>query len=138
VDGKSLGYKDLVSGEVTVTEQDHSDVVRGILKNAHAGRLALSRSDLPKIPVRVPGGRLLGHLGRLWSSYLVAMHWRKGATDRLYVTHAVMDQGIFELGHIDLGSGSLHPSSNEALAKDLREPQRYLELVAERYPRIKR
>ena len=113
-------------------------MVRGILKNAHPGGLSLSRSDLPKIPVRVPGGRLLGHLARLWSNYLVAQHWRKGAKDRLYVTHAVMDQGIFELGYIDLGSGHMHPSSNEALAKDLREPQRYLERVAERYPRVKR
>lgn len=138
VDGKSLGYKDLTAGQITVTEHDQSDVVRGILKNAHQGGLSLSRSDLPKIPVRVPGGRILGHLGRLWSSYLVAQHWRKGAKDRLYVTHAVMDQGIFELGHIDLGSGSMHPSSNEALAKDLREPQRYLERVAERYPQVKR
>lgn len=138
VDGKSLGYKDLTTGQITVTEQDHSGVVQGILKNAHPGGLSLSRSDLPKIPVRVPGGRLLGHLGRLWSNYLVAQHWRKGAKDRLYVTHAVMDQGIFELGYVDLGSGSMHPSSNESLAKDLREPQRYLERVAERYPRVKR
>ena len=138
VDGRSLGYKDLANGQVTVSEHDQSEVVQGVLRNAHPGGLSLSRSDLPKIPVRIPGGRLLGHLGRLWSSFLVAQHWRKGAKDRLYVTHAVMDQGIFELGFIDLASGSIHPTSNESLAKDLREPQQYLVRVAERYPRIKR
>jgi hypothetical protein len=78
---------------------------------------------------------LLGHLGRLWSSLLIGWHWRRGAKDRLYVTHVVMDQGIFDIGYIDLATGLLHPSSEEPLAKDLREPRRYLERVAERYPR---
>ena len=138
VEGVSLGFKDLSTGEVTVSQPEHAAVVRGVLRNAHPGGLALSRSELPKIPVRVPGGRLLGHLGKLWTRYLVAQHWRKGAVDRLYVTHVVLEQGIFELGYIDLTNGSLHPSSDEPLADDLREPRRYLERVAERYPRLKR
>jgi hypothetical protein len=116
-----------------VSEQ--ANVVRGVLANAHVGGLSLSRSALPKVPVKVPGGRLLGHLGRLWCSFLIGQHWRRGGKDRLYVTHAVMDQGIFELGHIDLATGLLHPSSDEPLAKDLREPRNYLERVLERYPR---
>jgi hypothetical protein len=136
--GTSLGYKDLLSGGVTVSDQGQADVVRGVLRHAHTGGLALSRSELPKIPVKIPGGRILGHIGRLWSNFLVAQHWRKGPKDRLYVTHAVMDQGIFELGHIDLGTGMLYPASNEPLGKDLREPVRYLELAAERYPGINR
>ncbi len=135
VDGQTLGFKDLVSGDITVSVSEQAKVVQGVLADAHAGGLSLSRSALPKVPVRIPGGRLMGHLGRLWSSFLIGQHWRRGAKDRLYVTHAVMDQGIFELGHIDLASGLLHPSSNEPLAKDLREPQRYLERVGERYPR---
>lgn len=135
VDGQTLGFKDLVSGEISVSATEHAAVVRGVLANAHAGGLSLSRSALPKVPVNLPGGRLLGHLGRLWCSFLVGQHWRRGAKDRLYVTHAVMDQGIFELGHIDLATGLLHPSSDEALAKDLREPRIYLERVLERYPR---
>lgn len=83
----------------------------------------------------MPGGRLIGRLGGLWSSFLIGHHWRRGAKDRLYVTHAVMDQGIFELGYVDLSSGHLHPASDEPLAKDLREPRQYLLRVAERYPR---
>jgi len=133
--GDSLGFKDLVSGDITVSVQEHADVVRGVLCNAHPGGLSLNRSALPKTPVRLPGGRLLGHLGNLWCSYLIGQHWRRAGKDRLYVTHAVMDQGIFELGHVDLATRLLHPSSEEPLAKDLREPRRYLERVAERYPR---
>ncbi len=133
--GVSLGFKDLVSAEISVSDSEQEKVVRGVLENAHAGGVSLSRSALPKVPVQVPGGRLLGHLGRLWCSYLVAYHWRRGAKDRLYVTHAVLDQGIFELGCIDLATGTTHPTSEEPLAKELREPRRYLERVAERYPR---
>ncbi|HEX6514178.1 MAG TPA: nuclease-related domain-containing protein [Nocardioidaceae bacterium] len=134
-EGRTLGYKDLVSGEITISMSNEGKLVRGVLANAHSGGLSLSRSALPKIPVRLPGGRLLGHLGRLWSNFLIGHHWRRGGKDRLYVTHAVIDQGIFDLGYIDLASGLLFPSSDEPLAKDLREPRRYLERVAERYPR---
>ena len=135
VEGTSLGYKNLVTGEITVSEEEQRAVVQGVLRDAHAGGLSLSRSALPKIPPRLPGGRVLGKLGGLWCNLLVAQHWRKGPKDRLYVTLADLDQGIFELGHIDLDSGMVHPSSNEPLAKDLGEPRRYLEIVAERYPR---
>lgn len=135
VEGNALGYKDLVSGEVSISVSDQATVVRGVLANAHAGGLALRRSELPKIPVQLPGGRLLGHLGKLWSNFLIGHHWRRGGKDRLYVTHAVIEQGIFELGYIDLASGLLFPSSDEPLGKDLREPRRYLERVVERYPR---
>jgi hypothetical protein len=135
VDGETLGFKDLVTGEINVGAPEQEKVVRGVLANAHAGGLQLSRSSLPKIPIQLPGGRLMGRLGGLWSSFLIGNHWRRGAKDRLYVTHVVMDQGIFEIGHVDLASGSLHPSSDEPLGKDLREPRRYLLRVAERYPR---
>ena len=52
---------------------------------------------------------------------------------RLYVTHALPGQGIFDLGHVELRDRTLHPTSTRALAKDLRDPQRYLELTLERY-----
>jgi hypothetical protein len=133
--GDTLGFKDLVADEINVTVSEQEKVVRGVLANAHAGGLSLSRSALPKIPVRLPGGRLLGHLGKLWCSFLIGHHWRRGAKDRLYVTHAVMDQGIFDLGYVDLASGVFFPSSDEPLARDLREPRRYLERVVERYSR---
>jgi len=134
-EGDTLGFKDLISGDISVTAAEQEKVVRGVLANAHAGGLSLSRSALPKIPVRLPGGRLLGHLGKLWCSFLIGQHWRRGGKDRLYVTHAAMDHGIFDLGYVDLATGVLFPSSNEPLARDLREPRRYLERVAERYPR---
>jgi hypothetical protein len=135
VDGETLGFKDLVSGQIKVSVSEQENVVRGVLANAHAGGLSLSRSSLPRIPLQLPGGRLLGHLGKLWSRFLIGHHWRRGAKDRLYVTHAVPEQGIFELGFVDLASGLLYPSSDEPLAKDLREPRQYLLRVAERYPR---
>ncbi|WP_246456547.1 NERD domain-containing protein [Nocardioides mesophilus] len=133
--GESLGYKDLVNGTVVVTDQAQAAVVQGILADAHPGGLGLAMSRLPKIPTQLAGGRLLNRLG-LSCNFLVGQHWRSGATNRLYGTHAVLDQGIFDLGYADLSTGLLVPSSNEPLAKDLQPPRRYLELTLQRYPRL--
>lgn len=131
----SLAFKDLATTEITVQDQAQEKVARAVLAHAHPGGLALALDELPRIPVDLPVGRLLGALGGLWRSYLVGQHWRGAGKNRLYVTHALPGQGIFDLGHIDLRTASLHPSSSRPLAKDLRSPQRYLELTLERYPR---
>jgi hypothetical protein len=41
------------------------------------------------------------------------MRRRKAGKSRLYVALASLDQGIFELGHMDLDNRVLHPSSRE-------------------------
>ena len=133
--GNTLAFKDLATGDITVQDEAQAKAAQAVLAHAHPGGLALALDELPRIPVDLPVGRLLGALGGLWRSFLVAQHWRGGGKDRLYVTHALPGQGIFDLGHIDLRAGSLHPSSSRPLAKDLRPPQRYLELTLERYPR---
>ena len=133
--GGALAFKDLASGEIAVQDEAREKTARAVLAHAHPGGLGLALDELPRIPVDVPVGRLLGALGGLWRNFLVGQHWRGGGKDRLYVTHALPGQGIFDLGHIDLRAGSLHPSSSRPLAKDLRTPQRYLELTLERYPR---
>ena len=131
----TLAFKDLATSEITVQDEDQEKVARAVLAHAHPGGLALALDELPRIPVDLPVGRLLGALGGLWRSFLVGQHWRGAGKDRLYVTHALPGQGIFDLGHIDLRTASLHPSSSRPLAKDLRTPQRYLELTLERYRR---
>ena len=133
--GLTLGYKDLATDEVTTENEESAELARAVLQRAHPAGLGLVLDELPRISIDIPAGRLLGTLGRLWRSFLIAQHWRGHGKDRLYVTHALPSQGIFDLGHIDLRNRTLHPSSTQPLAKDLRTPQRYLELTLERYPR---
>jgi Holliday junction resolvase-like predicted endonuclease len=133
--GTTLGYKDLNANQVSVTGDADPEIVRAVLRHAHPGGLGLVRSELPRIPIQLPGGRLIGALGRLWTSFLIGQHWRRAGKDRLYVTHALPGQGIFDVGYADLTTGTLYPTSTEPLGKELRPPRRYLELTLERYPR---
>lgn len=133
--GTTLAFKDLATGEITVQEEPQARTAQAVLAHAHPGGLGLALDELPRIPVDLPAGRLLGALGGLWRSFLVGQHWRGGGKDRLYVTHALPSQGIFDLGHIDLRANTLYPSSARPLGKDLRPPERYLELTLERYRR---
>lgn len=132
--GRTLGYRDLSSDAVVVEDAEHVELVEGVLRDVRDGRVRLGLPHLPKIPTGLPGGRLLGKLG-LWRNFVVAHHWRGSGQDRLYVTHAVPGQGIFDLGYVDLKRGSIHPTSDEPLGKDLGPPRRYLKVALERYPR---
>lgn len=132
--GKTLGYRDLSSEAVVVEDTEQAELVEGVLRDVKGGRVRLSLPHLPKIPTGLPGGRLLGKLG-LWRNFVVAHHWRGGGHDRLYVTHAVPGQGIFEIGYVDLKRSSIHPTSDEPLGKDVGPPRRYLKVALERYPR---
>lgn len=62
--GEDLGFADLVSGQVTVSYPD-DQLAHAVLKGASSTGVRLSPKDLPKIPVDLPGGRLLGLFGRL-------------------------------------------------------------------------
>jgi hypothetical protein len=132
--GKTLGYRDINNDAVVVEDGDQASLVKGVLRDVKDGRVRLALPHLPKIPTGLPGGRLLGKFG-LWRNFVVAHHWRGGGQDRLYVTHAVPGQGIFELGYVDLRTGSIHPTSDEPLGKDLGPPRRYLKVILEHYPR---
>jgi hypothetical protein len=119
---------------IAVTDPQHDAVVRGVLAHATARQLGIKADALPKIPVDLPGARVLGRLGRLWTTFLVGHRWRKGSVDRLYGWRANPTDGVAELGYIDLSSGRLHPIHENPLGKDLGAPERYLLRLRENWP----
>lgn len=132
--GQSLGYKDTLAGSIAVTEPHMDAAVRGVLAHATARDLGLRAEALPKIPIDVPGGRLLSVVTRTWVSFHIGYHWRRGTADRLYGWRADPTEGVAELGYVDLATGRIHPRLTEPLGKDLGTPERYLERLRDRYP----
>lgn len=131
--GQSLGYKDTVAGSIAVTEPHMDAAVRGVLAHATARDLGLRAEALPKIPIDVPGGRLLSVVTRTWVSFHIGYRWRRGTADRLYGWRADPTEGVAELGYVDLATGRIHPRQTEPLGKDLGTPERYLERLRDRY-----
>jgi len=131
--GRSLGYKDTVAGTIAVTEPDMDAVVRGVLTHATASELGLRAEAMPKVPIDVPGGRLLSAVTRTWMSFHVGYRWRKGTADRLYGWRVDPTAGVADLGYVDLTTGRIHPRQKEPLGKDLGTPERYLERLRDRY-----
>ena len=89
--GRDLGYKDLASGVVAITEPDSDAVVRGLLALAAGSRLDLTSGAFPKVPFELGGNRLISRLSHTWITFHVGFHWRPGQLDRLYgswVSHA--------------------------------------------------
>lgn len=132
--GLSLGYKDTVSGTIAITEPARDAVVRGILAHATATSLAIHAEALPKIPIEVRGGRLLGAMTRIWMTFHVGYRWRKASADRLYGWRADPNLGAVELGHVDLATGRTHPVHREPLGKDLDLPEKYLARLRDHFP----
>ncbi|WP_295696048.1 nuclease-related domain-containing protein [Lapillicoccus sp.] len=136
--GRDLGYQDLVSGVVAITEPDSDAVVRGLLAHAAGSRLGLTASAFPKVPFELGGNRLISRLSRSWITYHVGSHWRRGPLDRLYGTRVSHGEGVHDLGYVDLATGFVCPVSEHPLAKELSPPRRYLERLAEAYAASKR
>ena len=135
--GATVAYKDLVTGVVAVTDPEVGDHLRPLLQNASASSLGLTKATVPKVPSTMPAGRFVSSMTRLWTTFHIGYRWRKGALDRLYCVRANPQEGVDELGYIDLTTGHIHPVHDHPLGKDLGTPPRYLELHRERYrPRI--
>ncbi|SER60878.1 Nuclease-related domain-containing protein [Pedococcus cremeus] len=131
--GRNLGYKDTVAGTIAVTEPDMDSAVRGVLMHATVRSLDLRADALPKVPMALPGGRLLGVMTRTWVAFHVGYRWRRGSFDRLYGWRADPTDGVAELGYVDLTTGHIHPQAAEPLGKDLGTPERYLERLRDRF-----
>jgi hypothetical protein len=131
--GRNLGYKDSVAGRIAVTEPDMESAVRGVLMHATARSLDLRADALPKVPMAMPGGRLLGVMTRTWVAFHVGYRWRRGTVDRLYGWRADPTDGVAELGYVDLTTGHTYPRTAEPLGKDLGTPERYLERLRDRF-----
>jgi hypothetical protein len=134
--GTELGWKDTIGGEVTLTcsEDNSAKLVTAVLNAATETGVPLAAESLPRVPVTLLGGQLLGRVARKYVAVLLGQEWRKGATRRLYGRLIDPVEGHFELGYVDLVSGDLHPAIDGGLNKNLGTARGYLGRLAERDP----
>jgi len=131
--GTDLGWKDTISGEVTMTcAGDNAKLAQAILKAATQTGVPLAAGDLPRVPVTLLGGQLLGRVARKYVAVLLGQEWRK--RKQLYGRLIDPIEGHFELGHVDLVTGDLHPAIEGNLNKNLGTGKGYLEWLAARDP----
>jgi hypothetical protein len=133
--GTDLGWKDTIGGEVTLTcSDDSAKLVQAVLNAATETGVPLAAESLPRVPVTLLGGQLLGRVARKYVAVLLGQEWRKGPIRRLYGTLIDPIEGHFELGYVDLVSGDLHPKVDGGLNKNLGTGTGYLKRLAERDP----
>ena len=132
-DGEQFGFRDLKSG---TNQLDHAgDVLVDAVLNASTSHgLDLAELDVPRVPINVPGGRLLSLFGKINTTVIVGSLWVSGGRRRLYGTLANPTEGPFDLGHVDLAAGQIHPASSGALSRDRGPAERYLTLLRDRHP----
>lgn len=131
--GTDLGWKDTISGEVTLTcAGDNAKLAQAILKAATQTGVPLAAGDLPRVPVTLLGGQLLGRVARKYVAVLLGQEWSR--RKRLYGRLIDPTEGHFELGHVDLATGDLHPAIEGNLNKNLGTGKGYLEWLAARDP----
>ena len=131
--GTDLGWKDTISGEVTLTcAGDNTKLAQAILKAATPTGVPLAAGDLPRVPVTLLGGQLLGRVARKYVAVLLGQEWRR--RKRLYGRLIDPIEGHFELGHVDLDTGDLHPAIEGNLNKNLGTGEGYLKWLAARDP----
>lgn len=131
--GRRLGEQQR-DASVAVFAPEHDALVRAVLRAATPSGLQLLPASLPKVPVEVVGGRLMGRLGGLYKIALIGHRWRKGSTDRLYGTFASPTEGVVALGYVDLVTGEMHPSGGDPVAKDRQAPADYLRRLHQDLP----
>ena len=132
-DGERLGHKDFRTGEVHLDHRD-DPIVDHLLRSATQTGLGLRAQDMPRVPVVIPGSRLLQLSGRLHTSVVMGNRWRGRNQDRLYGTLANPSDGVFDLGYVDLTTGWITPTSKGPLSRERGPAQRYLALLRDRCP----
>lgn len=134
-DGTALGWTD-VNTRVTDISCDgqEADVARVLLASADPSGVKLAHGDLPKMPVKIIGGRILGRVARFHTSVLIGQEYRGRGKHHLYGTLIDPAVASFKLGHVDLRSGTVHPAVDGPLAKDRGPADRYLEILHLRRP----
>ena len=133
--GTDLGWKDTIGGGVTLTcSGDSAKLAEAVLNAATETGVPLAAENLPRVPVTLLGGQLLGRVARKYVSVLLGQESRKGQTRRLYGTLIDPIEGHFKLGYVDLVTGELHPEIEGGLNKNLGTGKGYLGRLAERNP----
>jgi hypothetical protein len=133
--GADLGWKDVNSLQVELTcDGDDAKLAQAVLEFATPVGVPLPSDALPKVPIDIPGGRLIGWVTKVWMAVCIGQEWRKGSGQRLYGTLVDPMCGTFHLGYADLKTGRLTPSVQGNLSKDLGSAERYLKLIVDRQP----
>jgi hypothetical protein len=134
-DGTDLGWKDTISGSVTMTSDGaDAQIAAALLKAATEAGTLLPVSELPRLAAEPLGSKLLGKVTRAYIGVLVGQEWRKGSIRRMYGRLIDPMEGHFELGYVDLVTGQVHPAVQGELNKNLGTAQRYLERLRDRNP----
>ena len=131
--GEELGMKDLLSGSIRLTHPD-DNLAQAVLAAATSTGVELKPSDLPKLPIDVRGGRLLGMFGRIYTTAMIGSIWTGKGKRYLYCTLANPTEGVFDLGHVDMSNGWVKPKSQGPVSRDRGPAERYLALLRDRYP----
>ncbi|CAN5488764.1 hypothetical protein BH10ACT3_BH10ACT3_00350 [soil metagenome] len=131
--GEELGFKDYVTGDITLTAPDDRQAA-AVLAAATPTGLQLAAGDLPKLPIDVRGGRLLGLFGRLYATVMVGSLWEAKGKRYLYCTLANPTDGVFDLGHVDMATGWVKPKIVGPVSRDRGPAERYLALLRDRSP----
>jgi hypothetical protein len=134
-DGTDLGRKDVNTAEVMVScDGDEGKLTRAVVKSATPTGVKVSAQDLPKVPIQLLGGKLLGKFSRAWVSVIVGRERRVKGSRRLYGTLIDPAAGTFILGYADVDSGQLFPSVDGKLSKDWGSAEVLLRLLVEGRP----
>jgi Nuclease-related domain len=132
--GTAWGWTDVITGDVHVEiTGDDAKLAQAVLRAATPTGVRLASSDLPKVRIRIPGGRIFA-LGGIHVSVIVAQEWRKGATHRLYATLIDPNEGTFALGYVDVATGALHPAIDGKVSRDRQDASHYLRIVHGKRP----
>lgn len=132
-DGEQYGFRDLKTGQLHL---DHTgDVMVEAVLAASTAKGVDAGLRVPKLPIRMPGGRLLSMFGRINTTVIVGSEWKgRNGMRRLYGTLANPTEGTFDLGYVDLVAGQLSPASQGPLSRDRGPAERYLALLRDRCP----
>ncbi len=110
-------------------------MVEAVLAAATGKGVDTTQLQVPKLPIRVPGGRLLSMFGRINTTVIVGSQWKgRNGMRRLYGTLANPTEGTFDLGYVDMTTGALTPASEGPLSRDRGPAERYLALLRDRCP----
>lgn len=131
--GEELGFNDLVEHRVHLSHHDDR-LAAAILGHASPRGVLLTRKDVPKVPVDLLGGRLLGFVGRLYTSILIGSLWHGKGKRYLYGTFANPTEGVVDLGHVDLSNGWIKAKRQGPILRDRRSAEEYLALLRDRSP----
>lgn len=132
--GNDLGHRDLVNDQVRLDPAADHPFAHVLLAAATSTGLQLDHTALPKVPLTMPGGRLMGTFGKLWTSVLIGQRGNGPNSKRMYGTLANPSQGVFKLGHVDLDTGWVKPTSDGPLTEQLGPADCYLARLRDLWP----